>query len=141
MEISLVRKRLHEAMARARQHAADRRARADAASQAFDRFLVDTAVPLMRQIANVLRAEGYLFSVSTPAGSVRLLSDKDAADFIELSLDGSADTPHVVARVSRTRGRRIIDVEHVVASGHPEAIDEEQLLTFVLKELEPFVER
>jgi hypothetical protein len=141
MEISDVRKRLHETMTRARQRAAERRARSDDASRAFDRFLADVAVPLVRQIANVLRADGYQYSVSTPAGSVRLLSDKDASDFVELSLDTSADTPRVVARISRSRGRHTIDAERVVGSGDPDAIGEEELFAFLLRELEPFVER
>ena len=141
MEISDIRKRIHETMARARQHAAERRSRADAAGRAFEGFLAATAVPLIRQIANVLRAEGYMYSVSTPAGSVRLLSDKDAGDFIELSLDTTADAPRVVARISRSRGRRIVVVERVVGSGNPDTIGEEELFAFLLKELEPFVER
>jgi hypothetical protein len=141
MEISDIRRRILETMARARQHAVERRSRVDAAGRAFEGFLAATAVPLIRQIANVLRAEGYMYSVSTPAGSVRLLSDKDAGDFIELSLDTTADAPRVVARVSRSRGRRIVDVERVVGSGNPDAIEEEELFAFLLKELEPFVER
>lgn len=141
MEIADVRKRLHDTMARARQRAAERRGRVDTSSRAFERLLTDIAVPLVRQIANVLRSDGYLFSVSTPSGSVRLLSDRNAEDFIELSFDGAADPPRVVARVSHSRGRRGIDAEHVVGSGDPAAITEEELLAFLLKELEPFVER
>jgi len=141
MEVSEVRKRLHETMARARQRAAERRVRAEAASRAFDRFLSSVAVPLMRQIANVLRADGYVFSVSTPAGSVRLMSDKSAEDFIDLSLDTTSDVPRVLARVSRNHGRRVVDAEHVVGSGDPDSMTEEDLLAFLLKELEPFVER
>jgi len=141
MEISEVRKRLNDTIARARQHAAERRSRTETANQSFDQFLASTAVPLFRQIANVLRTEGYFYSVSTPAGNVRLLSDKDAGDFIELSLDVAGDVPRVMARISRSRGRRVLDVERVVASGNAEAIGEEELLAFLLKELEPFVER
>jgi hypothetical protein len=141
MEIADVRKRLHETMARARKAAADRRARADAAGREFDAFLTTVAIPLVRQIAGALRADGYQFTVSTPSGSVRIASDKNAEDFIELSLDSSADTPRVIGHVSRSRGRRGIDAEHVVGSGDPAAIGEEELLTFLLKELEPFVER
>ena len=141
MEVSEVRKRLHETMARARQRAADRRARAEAASRAFDRFLSSVAVPLLRQIANVLRADGYMFSVSTPAASVRLMSDKIAEDFVDLSLDTASDVPRVLARVSRSHGRRVIDAELVIGSGDPDSITEEDLLSFLLKELEPFVER
>jgi hypothetical protein len=141
MEISEVRKRLNDTIARARQHAAERRSRTEAANRSFDQFLAATAVPLMRQIANVLRAEGYFYSVSTPASSVRLLSDKDAGDFIELSLDATGETPRVMARISRSRGRRVIDAERVVGSGGADTISEEELLAFLMKELEPFVER
>jgi hypothetical protein len=141
MEISDVRKGLHNAMARGRQRSADRRDRTDAASRAFDAFLDTIAVPLVRQIANVLRAERYAFSVFTPAGSVRLMSDRSAEDFIEVTLDTVGDTPRVVARTSRRRGQRVVDIEHVVASGDPAAITEEELFRFLLRELEQFVEK
>ena len=141
MEISEVRKRVHEAMARARQRSTDRRARADRASQAFGAFLERTAVPLVRQIANVLRADGYRFNVSTPAGSVRLASDRAADDFVEVLLDTTGESPKVVGRTSRSWGRRVIETDHVIATGDPETITEEELLTFLLKALEPFVER
>ena len=141
MEISLVRKRVQQTIEQARQRAASRRARNDEAKRAFDDVLERVAVPLFKQLANVLRIEGYPFGVFTPSGSVRLMSDRSADDYLELSLDTSGDAPRVVARVSRTRGRRVIDAEHVVGSGAPESIDEETLLGFLLKELEPFVER
>jgi hypothetical protein len=69
------------------------------------------------------------------------MSDKSAEDFIEIALDTASDPPRVVGRTSRSRGRRVVDAERVVASGDPEAIGEEDLLTFLLQELEPFVER
>lgn len=128
-------------MERARRRAAERRERTDAASRAFETFLSRTAAPLLRQIANVLKTEGYRFSVSTPSGSVRLLSDTSAEDFIELSLDTTGDRPRVMARTSHSRGRRVVDTEKVVASGDPETITEEELFAFLLTELEPFVER
>jgi hypothetical protein len=98
-------------------------------------------VPLIRQIANVLRTEAYPFSVSTPSGSVRLTSDKHAEDFIEIVLDTASHPPRVMGHTSRTLGRRGVDAERVVASGDPAAISEEELLAFLLEELEPFVER
>jgi len=73
VETSELRKRLHQTIERARRQAAERRARSDEAGRAFDGFLETTAVPLLRQIANVLRADGYQFSVFTPSGSVRLM--------------------------------------------------------------------
>ena len=141
METADVRKRVRDAMTRAKQRAADRRTHVDASTRAFDRFLNQTAIPLMRQIANVLRAEGYQFSVGTPSGSVRLVSDTSNQDLIEIFLDAAGDAARVVGHVSHSRGRRVIDAEHVVAQGDPEAITEDELLTFLLKELEPFVER
>ncbi len=128
-------------MERAKRQAAERRAHADRAAAAFNTFLTTRAVPLVRQIANVLRTEGYLFSVFTPSGSVRLMSDKRAEDFIEIGLDTVSDPPRVIGHTSRTHGRRGVDAERVIASGDPAAISEEELLAFFLEELEPFVER
>jgi hypothetical protein len=139
MEISLVRKRLTDTIERAKKQAAERRGRSDQASRDFEVFLQKTAVPLFRQVANALKADGYGFTVFTPSGSVRLMSDRSTDDFIELLLDAAEDPPRVTAHVSRTRGRRVIDAERPV--GAPEALTEEELLAFLLKELEAFVER
>jgi hypothetical protein len=68
------------------------------------------------------------------------MSDKNADDFIEITLDASVDTPRVVARIS-SHGRRLVDMQRVVGSGDPAVISEEELFAFLLKELEPFVER
>jgi hypothetical protein len=139
MEISLVRRRLTETIERAKKQAADRRGRGDAAARDFDVFLQKIAVPLFRQIANALKADGYAFTVFTPSGSVRLMSDRAAEDYIELTLDAAANPPQVVGQISRTRGRRVIDAERPI--GAPDALTEEQLFDFLLKELEAFVER
>jgi hypothetical protein len=96
-------------------------------------------VPLFRQIANALKADGYAFTVFTPSGSVRLMSDRAAEDYIELTLDAAVNPPQVVGQISRTRGRRVIDTERPI--GAPDTLTEEQLLDFLLKELEAFVER
>jgi hypothetical protein len=139
MEISVVRKRLTETIERAKKHAADRRGRSDQAARDFEVFLQKVAVPLFRQVANALKADGYAFTVFTPSGSVRLMSDRSAEDYIELTLDTADDPPRVVGQISRTRGRRVIDAERAI--GTPEALTEDQLLDFLLKELEAFVER
>ena len=141
METAEVRKRVYQTIERARRGAADRRARNDDATRAFDEFLERTAVPLFKQIANVLKIEGYSFTVFTPAGSVRLMSDKSGDDFIELALDTSDSEPRIMAHVSKSRGRRVVDEEQAVGSGRPGSVTEEDLLAFVLKALEPFVER
>ncbi len=95
----------------------------------------------MRQIAGALKADGYAFTVFTPSGGLRLMSDRRAEDFIEISLDLSGDAPRVVGHVSHLRGRHVVETERPIGSGKPAGITEEELLEFLLKELEPFVER
>ena len=141
METSVVRNKLRETIERARRRAADRRGHHDEASRAYDAFLEHVATPLMRQIAGALKADGYSFTVFTPSGSVRLMSDRRAEDFIEISLDIAADAPRVIGHVSHLRGRNIVETERPIGSGKPDAISDEELLEFLLKELEPFVER
>lgn len=139
MEVSVVRRRLHEAIERAKRRAADRRSRSDHAGVVFGRFLGITAVPLFRQIANVLRADGYLFNMFTPSGGVGLMSDRRTEDRIELRLDTSGDEPRLVLHSSRTWGGGVIESEKAI--GDPATLTEEDLLAAVLAELEPFVER
>lgn len=139
METSDVRRRVHETIERAKRGAADRRVRNDDATTGFEEFLERTAVPLFRQVANVLRIENFAFTVFTPSGSVRLMSDRRAEDFIEVSLDTSGDSPQVMGHSSHSRGRRVVESEE--ALGNPASVTEDQLLAFVIKGLEPFVER
>jgi len=139
MESSQLKRRLTQTIERAKKQAADRRGRADEAGRAFETFLTATAVPLMRQIANVLKSEGYGFTVFTPSGSVRLMSDRASEDFLEISLETSGAEPQVIVHASRARGRRVDEVEREI--GAPASITDEELLDVLLRELEPFVER
>jgi hypothetical protein len=139
MEISVVRKRLSETIERAKRQAAERRGRSDQAAREFDVFLQKIAVPLFRQVANALKAEGYPFTVFTPSGSVRLMSDRSSSDYLELTLDTGQNPPRVIGQVRRERGRQVLDAEHEI--GTPDALTEDQLLDFLLKELEAFVGR
>jgi hypothetical protein len=139
MEISIVRQRLLETMDRAKRRAAERRTRTDAAGQAFGVLLEHTAIPLFKQVANVLRAEGHVFGVTTPSGSVRLASDRRAEDFIELTLDSSGERPVVMLHTSRSWGGGVIESERALTD--PEALTEEDLLTALLQDLQRFVER
>jgi hypothetical protein len=139
MEIADVRRRVHASIERSKQHAAERRARGDEAGRAYSTFLETIAIPIFRQVANVLRAESYAFTVFTPSGSVRLMSDRTAEDFIELTLDTAGDEPTVIGHTSRSRGRRVIESERAI--GGPAALSESDVLEFVVKELEALVER
>jgi hypothetical protein len=142
MEISAVKKRVFEAIERAKRTAAERRVRVDEAAREYESFLNQVAVPLFRQIASVLKAEGQMFTVFTPGGSVRLMSDRSGDDYIELALDTTGPYPHVIGHSSRGRGRRGTESEVALGHGGPiRGLTEDDVLAFVLKELEPFVER
>jgi hypothetical protein len=140
METSTVRNRLNLVIDAAKRSSAARRARNDEAARSYERVL-EFAVPLFKQIAQALKVSGYLFSVFTPGGSVKLMSDKSPEDYIELSLDTSGDHPTVMGHVSRTRGRRVIESEHPIANKAVAELTEEDVFEFLLKEIEPFVER
>jgi len=142
MQISDVKKQVLQAIDRAKRGAAERRTRTDEAAREYEVFLEAVAIPLFRQVANVLRAEGHLFNVFTPGGSVRLMSDRSAEDYIELRLDTTGDVPRVVGHASRSRGRRVTESEQPIAEADAiRDLTEDDVLRFVMKELEPFVER
>jgi hypothetical protein len=142
MEVSQVRKRLQAAMAAARDRSQQRRQRASEAERAYVQFLENVATPVTRQMANVLKTEGYAFTVSTPGDGLRLGADRGRDDFIEFALDTSGDRPQVVGRISHARGSRTIDQERPVKPGAaPDAISEDDVLEFLLDALEPWLER
>ena len=139
MEISDIKRRVLETIERARRGAAERRTRHDEAAREYETFLNQTAIPVFKQVSNVLRAEGFVFTVFTPGGSVRLMSDRSNEDYVELTLDTSGDEPLVSGRTGRSRGRRVVESEQPI--GAPAALTENDVLSFVLKALEPLVER
>jgi hypothetical protein len=141
METSAVRQRLTQLIDRAKRSASQRRARNDEATRAYERFLDQIAIPLFRQVAGSLKASAYHFTVFTPGGSVRLMSDKAAEDYIEVSLDTSGERPQVLGHTSRARGRRVVESERPIAEKGVADLTDEDMLEFLLKEIEPFVER
>ena len=142
IETSEVRKRVKLAIDKARRDAATHRAEADAASAHFDRLAQDVAGPLFKQVASVLKAEGYPFQVFSPAGGLRLSSDRSGDDHLELALDASRRPVALVLRSRHTRGHRVVDEERTVAEGPSvEGVSAEDLLAHLLDALAPFVER
>jgi hypothetical protein len=142
VEVSLVRNRLNRAIEAARERAQQRRQRTAAADRAYDTFLQDVATPVTRLVANTLKVENYAFTVFTPAGGLRLASDRARDDYVEFALDTSSNPPQVVGRISHTRGSRTLDEERPIKPGTPpEGLSEEDVLTFLLDALEPWLER
>jgi hypothetical protein len=142
MEISDIRKRLKQEIAKRRAASAERRRRVDEAQRAYDAFLSRVATPVVRQFANALKAEGYSFRVFTPTGGLRLASERSPEDFIELALDTTGDEPAVIGRVSRGRGRRVVSAERpLTEAGSIDALTEEDVVQFLVTQIGPFVER
>jgi hypothetical protein len=142
IQVSEIRKRLRQALEQVKRERAERRARADQAAHAYEAFLTDIATPVFRMFSSVLKADGHPFSVFTPAGGLRLMSERSNDDFIELFLDAEADPPVVSARVSRGRGRRLISAERAVREeAAVDQLTDEDVVEFLLREIVQFVER
>ncbi len=142
IEVSEIRKRLRYALDQVKRERAERRLRADAAARAYDVFLADVATPVFRMFSSALKADGHPFGVFTPAGGLRLMSERSNDDFIELFLDADADPPIVSARISRGRGRRLISAERPMREATAvEQLTDEDVVEFLLREIVHFVER
>ena len=142
MEVSLVRNRLNRAIEAARERAQQRRQRTAAAERAYDIFLQNVAMPVTRLVANTLKVENHAFTVFTPGGGLRLASDRGRDDYIEFALESTSDPPQVVGRISHARGSRTLAEERPIKPGTPpEGLSEEDVLTFLLDALQPWLER
>lgn len=142
MEVSDVRRRLRSAIEEAKRRAAERRLRTDEASRAWEAALTDTVVPTLHTVAQALAGEGHRFKVETPAGAARLSLERSAEEFVELALDTDADEPALFIRSTRGRGRRIVTSERVVREGAAVAqLSQDDVVTLLLEELVPFIER
>ena len=142
MDIAIVRQRVLDMMARARAAARDRHARNDQAAADYARFLERIAVPLSRQLVNVLKAERRPFTLATPAGGIRLTTERSGGDFVEIVLDTAGERPLVLCRARRQAGGRVVETERAINEhGSVDALGEEDVLRVLLEELAPFVER
>ena len=142
VDVAEVRKRLIHTIEQIKRDAAARRQATDRASAAYESFLETVATPVFKHFAQALRAQGYGFQLFTPAGSVRLASERGADDYIELALDPARQPIAVVGRVSHRRGSRLIDVDRPIRDDKAiEDLTDEDVLAFLLAAIEPFVER
>jgi hypothetical protein len=142
VETGEISRRLKIAVETARRSAAEQRSRDEAAHAAYDAFLHKVATPLARQLANVLKVEGMAFTVFTPADGLRLSSDRNRDDYVELALERGETGLQVVGHVSRVRGSRTLAETLPVKEGaRIDALGEEDLLEFLLKVLRPWLER
>ena len=143
MDVSELRKRILHALDAARKDAVARRSEVDEATRAYEQFLENVAAPLLKQAQAVLRAEQQQFTVHTPAGSARLVSDSSPQTFVEFVLDVSPRVPQVLGRVSLTRGRQgIVVEERPLATGKPvSALTEDDVAQFLVTEIPKLIVR
>jgi len=140
-EVADVRKRVQRLIAQSREAATDRRARVAVAAREGERVLTQVVAPMFRTVAAVLKAEGFLFRVSTPVSAVRIAAEATGDNFVELELDTTDDPPALRGRISKVRGRRVTVDERVVGEDAAiGALTKDDVLDFLLSELGPFLE-
>ncbi|HEX7283572.1 MAG TPA: hypothetical protein VF239_16055 [Vicinamibacterales bacterium] len=139
-DVALIRKRIHTEIEKARRDQAERRARTAEAARAYETFLDTAAVPVFRMFANVLKSEGLPFEVMTPAGGVRLQSERHREDAIEMELDTTADPPEPLVTVTRVRGSRIVQSDRGVKGSVPlMQLTENDVVEMLIEELRPWL--
>lgn len=140
-DAAVVRKRVRTAIDQARRDQAERRERVSDAQKSYQTFLEGAAIPVFRMIANVLKSEGNLnFEVMTPAGGVRLQSERNREDAITLELDSTADPPQPLVTVTRVRGSRVIQSDRSIKGSNPLVhLTEDDVIEMLLEELRPWL--
>ena len=139
-DVAVVRKRVKTAIEQARRDQAERRGRVADAAKTYDAFLESAAIPVFKMFANILKSEGLHFEVMTPAGGVRLQSERQRDDSIELELDTTADPPQPLVTVTRVRGSRIIQSDRTIKGSNPLVLlTEDDVTEMLLEELRPWL--
>jgi len=139
-DVAVVRKRVRAAMEQARRDQAERRGRVAEAQAGYNTFLETAAIPAFRMIANVLKSEGLSFEVMTPAGGVRMQSERNREDAIEMELDTTADPPQPLVTITRTRGSRVIQSDRSIKGSNPLVqLGEDDVIEMLLEELRPWL--
>ena len=139
-DVGEVRKRIRAEIDKAKRDQAERRTRVAEATRAYDAFLETAAIPVFRMFANVLKAEGLHFEVMTPAGGVRLQSERNRDDAIEMELDTTADPPQPLVTVTRVRGSRVVQSDRSVRGSSPLVqLTEHDVIEMLIEEMRPWL--
>ena len=139
-DVALIRKRIQTEIEKARRDQAERRARTAEATRAYEEFLANAAIPVFRMFANVLKSEGLPFEVMTPAGGVRLQSERHREDAIEMELDTTADPPQPLVTVTRVRGSRIVQSDRSIKGSIALVqLTEHDVIEMLVEELRPWL--
>jgi hypothetical protein len=139
-DVAVVRKRVRLAIEQARRDQAERRTRVAEARANYETFLQTAASPVFRMFANILKAEGLHFEVMTPADGVRLQSERNRDDAIEIELDTTADPPQPLVTVTRVRGSRVVQSDRSIKGSNPLVqLTEDDVVDMLVEELRPWL--
>ena len=139
-DVAIVRKRVKSAIEQARRDQSERRGRATEARKNYETFLETAAIPVFRMFANILKSEGLNFEVMTPAGGVRLQSERNRDDAIEMELDATADPPQPLVTITRVRGSRVVQTDRSIKGSNPLVqLTEDDVIEMLLEELRPWL--
>lgn len=139
-DLAVVRKRVRFAIDQARRDQAERRVRVAESRKNYETFLETAAIPVFRMFANILKSEGLHFDVMTPADGVRLQSERNRDDAIEIELDTTADPPQPLVTVTRVRGSRVVQSDRSIKGSNPLVqLTEEDVIDMLLEELRPWL--
>jgi hypothetical protein len=139
-ELADLRRRVRQAMQDAKQKAAARRAARDEASQAWATAVAEVVEPAATNVAAAFTGEGMPFRLDTPRGTIRLVSERSADDYIEIVLDDSdeRDAPEVIGRSVRARGRQSVTVVEELL-GAPSQLSEDRVIAFFMNAIGPWI--
>ena len=141
LENSEIRRQVRLMIAESKRGGEERRARAESEVRVGKRLLRTVVVPMFKTVAEALKVEGYAFRISTPVDSVRISVEGSGENFIEMIFDSAHDQLALRGRVSRLRGRQVLVDERSISAGSELSfLEDEQVLEFLLAELQPFVD-
>ena len=83
-------------------------------------------------------AAHWTFEVMTPAGGVRLQSERNREDAIQMELDATADPPQPLVTITRTRGSRVVQSDTVLSKPLSQ-LTEDDVVEMLLEELRPWL--
>jgi hypothetical protein len=139
-DVAEVRKRIRAEIDKSRRDQAERRTRVAEATSAYEAFLDTAAIPVFRMFANVLKSEGLNFEVMTPAGGVRLQSERHRDDAIEMELDTTADPPQPLVTITRARGSRVVQSDRSIKGSTPLVqLTEHDVVEMLMEEMRPWL--
>jgi hypothetical protein len=142
LDLGEVRRQLRLAIEASKRDAAAHRHEVDAAGKSFDELLEHVAAPLFRQFTSALRGEGLLFRVITPAGGLRIESERSTDNFLELALDTTKSPVALLLRRGYTRGHHLHTDDRLVAEGADfSGVTPSQLLEALMDAVTPFIGR